>query len=984
MERAHFAFRPSGRGFTAGHDTHAVRAEAGAFSVAPLDPRSGRLAEAAALRLETRAIRAGGAALDLTPARQSVSPETGALLIERAGGVTEVIRNLAAGVEQSWRLVERPAHSGDLVFEVAATGPAYTRETAGGLHFAAASGPGMRYSHATWIAADGARTPIRAALVGDRIRMTVPGELVAESAFPAVLDPVVGPEVAVDDPVVGPPGARSFEPEVAFTGSQYLAVWRDTRFGNSSAIVGTRLSDAGVILDPLGITIEEAATDVLSEPTVAFAGTVYLVAWEDRTGSNRDIEAASVSTTGAVTSLASPAATIAVEISPALAARGNQALLVYTGGGSVRASLFSGGGFAAGVTVSTGTDPVVAADPAGDYLVAWTEGGASPDLRGRFVDNGGAVSGGAFDISAANGEQAEPALSFDGSNFVAVWRNNNDIFGARITPGGLVLDTRVQGGDVVGGVAVSTEDGLDEHPTVACGPSGCLAAWVDGRDAAALGPDIYGVVIESGFNVGSSFPVAALDRRQDEPSAVAAGSQWFVVWRDNSIGLQYPYGARIESDGSLLDPDGILLATGNNAQVDATAARADEGWILLWSDSRAVGNDILAITLDGTGVKLDDPPFGISAAPRHQSLPDVTFDGSRYVAAWTDSRGANRDVFADRIEVDGQPLDGNGFAVTTGVRDQTLPAVAWSDGSSGLVVWQDRRAGNFDILGALIDSDGSVMSADIPVCDAAGDQVRASVAFDPERSIYLVAWSDRRAGEADIFAARVDTSGNVLDVDGLPVSSAAGNQLVPDVAYAGDEFLVAWEDRGADVVGDIVGARVTVDGSLQVLDADGIELAGGATNQGRPSVTASAGAFALAWSDGDLASETGLDIVARRVQLDGALAEPFTVSGESGDEREPVLAGRSEFTSLLAAYSRSDEAIGAPRVFARFVDEEGAGDAGPGGDGDGGPGQDGGFGALADDGGCGCRSSGPAGSGATVVLVLLALAAIRRRKRYQE
>ena len=986
MDRTHFAFRASGDGFAAGHATHGVRVDGGVVAVTPRVRGGGAGAE---LRLETRAIRAGGIALDSSAARVSTDPSSGAVRIER-GGVTEIVQNRASGVEQSWRLAERPAVDGDLVFEVAVQGPRFAGETDGGLHFAAAGGPGLRYSHAAWIAADGARTPIRATFADGLIRMTVPGPLVARSSFPAVLDPVVGPEVAADQPVVGPAGASSFEPVVAYSGSQYLAVWRDTRFGNSSAIFGVRLSDAGVVLDPLGISIAEAATDVLSEPTVAFVDSDYLVAWEDRAGGDRDIEAATVSTTGTVTPLASPAATTAVETSPVLAARGAEALLVFGGASSVRASLFTGGSFAPAIDVSAGADPVVAADPAGDYLVAWTEGGANPDLRGRFVDSGGATSGSAFDISAANGDQAEPALSFDGVNFVAVWRNNADIFGARVSPLGLVLDTRLQGGDVVGGVVISALEGADFHPTVACGPSGCLAAWVDGRDQAVLGPDIYGAIIGTGFVVGSSFPIAALDRRQAEPSAVSAGTGWFVIWRDNSIGLQYPYGARIASDGSLLDPDGILLATGNNAQVDAAVARSDDGWLLLWSDSRSVGNDILAITLDNAGTKLDDSPLVISSASRHQSLPDITFDGSRYVAAWTDSRGTNRDIFADRIEVDGQSLDGNGFAVTTGTRDQTLPAVAWSDGSSGLVVWQDRRAGNFDILAAVVADDGSVMAGDIAVCDEPSDQIRASVAFDPERSVYLVVWSDRRGGpgDHDIFAARVDTSGNVLDPDGLAVSSATGSQLTPDVAYAGDEFLVVWEDRRVGPGGDIYGARVSADGSLQVADAEGIELAGGEASQGRPSVTASAGAFAVAWSDGDLGAPTGLDILARRVQLDGTQADAFIVSGEEGDEREPNLSGRLDQTSLLAAYSRSDEEIGAPRVFARFVDEEGAGgDGGPGdaGSGDGGPGADGGFGALADDGGCGCRSSGGAGTGTTGLLVLLALAEVRRRRRrYQE
>jgi MYXO-CTERM domain-containing protein len=867
------------------------------------------------------------------------------------------------------------------------------------------------------MAADGSATPVRATWDRGLVTMTVPGELVARSAFPAVLDPIVGPEVAVDDPVVGPPGARSYEPAVATSGSGYLAVWRDTRFGNSSAIFGTRLSDAGLPLDPLGILVDEAPTNVLALPSVVFANGAYLVAWEDRGGTGADIGTATISSGGVVTPVVSPAASASAELTPALAARGDEALLVFRSASTVRASLFTGGAFDPAFDVSTGVDPVVAADPSGDYLVAWSQGATNPDLRGRFVSAAGAVSGGAFAISAANGDQVEASLSFNGVAFVAVWRNNADIYGARISTAGVVIDTRVESGNVVGGVPVSANPSLQEQPTVACNGLDCLTAWVDRRDSDPLGADVYALILGPGFIPGSDFAISALDRQQLEPAAIASGSGWFMVWRDNSIGLQYPFGARIASDGSLIDPDGILLATGNNAQVDEVTARSTDSWLLLWSDSRSVGNDILGVRFDAPGNKIDDAPLRVTGAPRQQNLPDVAFDGARYVTVWSDARGSNRDIFAGRVETSGDTLDGDGFAVTTATRDQTLPAVAWSDGDDGLVVWQDRRNGNFDIFAAVIGGDGTVIASDIPVCDTSGDQLRPSVAFDPVRSAYLVVWSDRRGGngENDIYGARIDTSGNVLDPDGVAINTAPGMQLTPDVAYSQDEFLVVWEDRQTDLLGDITGARVTVDGTLDVLDVDGIDVRASAGVQGRPSVATTLRGFAVAWSDGTDVTTTGLDIIATYVSADGTQAEgPFTISNEDGDEREPALAGAADRSTLLASYVRSDETIGAPRVFARLIDEDTDGDgigdatdncpeiANPGqededgdgigdvcdgnedaGPGDGGPGDDGGFGAIKDDGGCGCRSgSPPGGGGAALVLLALALA-FRRRRRHQ-
>ena len=1015
MERAGLAFRPAGPALVARGAAHQVDVAGGVIRLTPVV--EGR--PASALELETVAIDRGGARLPAAAGAAAIDPATGAARLAR-GAVVEQVQNLTGGIEQSWRFERAPAGRGDLRVEVAARGQALAAATASGLHFAAAAGPGFRYSHATWIAADGARTEVPARWAAGRIEMIVPSAVVAASRYPAVLDPIVGPEVAVDTPVPGPPGARSFEPVVAFSGSQYLAVWRDTRFGQTSDIFATRLSSGGVVLDPLGIEVAAAATNVLRSPTVAFVGGDYLVAWEDRSGGNPDIEAALVTTDGAVTALGAAAASGAAETAPALAARGDEALLVFRAGTTVRAALFTGGGFDPAVDVSTGNEPAVAADPAGDYLVVWSQGATAPDVRGRFVTSGGATSGADFDISAGNGDQVEPAVDFDGTDFVVLFRRNADVFGTRVSTTGEVRDTHNEGGTPVGGVAVSTRPGQQSTPSVSCGASGCLAGWVDARDVDALGFDIYAAVIDPdpSFTVGEDFPIASLDRAQIEPSTTTAGSSWFIVWQDSSTGLQYPYGSRIAADGSVVDAEPILLLSGNNAQVQPALARSDIGWLLTWSDSRTVGNDVLGARLDPAGALLDDEPRTVSDAPRVQNGPAAAFDGGRQVVVWADARGATRDVYAARVGIDGTLMDPGGIPIATAERDQTGPDIAWSDGDSGLVVWQDRQAGNFDIHAAVLDDEGEVTASDFTVCGAEGDQVRPAVAFDRQTSMYLVVWSDRRGGTGtnDVYAARIDTTGNVLDPCGVAVAAEASTQLVPDVAY-GDVlggFLVAWEDRRSAPSGDVYAARVTVgDGGVEVLDPGGVPVSAGPGREGEPAVTATAGGFVVAWSDARDIADTGYDLYGAYIDADGAVepAGGFLISAEEGDEREPALEGRTGGSSFVAAYARSDLEVGAPRVFARVLDEDmdgdgvgddtdncpevenpdqadgdgdGVGDAceglGDAGTGDGGSGGDGGFGALADDGGCGCRSSGTPG-GQAMSLVLLALVLVRRRRR---
>lgn len=1008
VDRIHFAFRPSPAGFAAGHSTHAVSVEGGALRVTPVQSRDERELRGADLRVETSAIRAGERALDVGVRATRVDEQSGQLVIERAA-VTELIENSAAGVEQSWRFAASPG-AGDLVIELAVSGLPLVARTASGLHFAA-GGLGLRYSNGTWIGADGRATAVAAVHRDGVVELRVPGEVVAATRFPAILDPVIGPEVAVDEPLVGPPGQQSSDPVVAFSGSEYLAVWRDTRFGQTTAITATRVGQDGSVLDPLGIAIAQGGNHALRNPAVAFVGGAFLVAWEDLTSGNPDIDVASVSPGGTVSAMPMAAASAAGEVLPALAARGDEALLVYRSSGRIMSSLFSGGSFGAPLDLSGGTDPAVAADPDGNYLVAWSQGAAGPDLRGRFVAPTGAADGTAFDISDASGDQVEPAISFDGTDFVLVWRDDADLYGSRVSATGTVRDRRLQGGRLVGGVAVVTEAGIQRMPALACGASGCLTAWEDYRDVDVLGGDIYAAVIGADFAVGAGFEVAALDRYQIEPGVAAGSNGWFLAWRDNSTGIQYPFGARIAADGSVVDPDGILLSTGNNAQVDPAVARAADGsWLVTWSDSRSVGNDILGLTLDAAAIPTRDAPLVVSGAARHQNMPALVFDGTGYLAAWSDARGATRDIYAGRLGADGAALDGNGFAVSTAARDQSDPAIAWSDGSTGLIVWHDRRATNFDILGATVDSDGVVTSVDVPVCAMDGDQLRPAVAFDPVSSLYLVVWSDRRAGIGtnDIYGARVDTSGNVLDPCGVPIASAASTQHAPSVAFGDDQFLVVWEDKRSDLLRDVYGARVTIDSAaVTVLDANGFPIADAGVREAEPSVAFTSAGFLVAWSDGRDVSASGFDVYAARVGADGVVGESFAVSAEVGDERSPTLRGNSDRSAALTAYVRTDEALGAPRVFARLVDEDsdddgigdeedncpevanpgqedsdgdGVGDACVGAGGDAGIGTDGGFGALSDDGGCGCRATG-GGDLCGTLLLLLAVGLWRRRRR---
>ena len=112
---------------------------------------------------------------------------------------------------------------------------------------------------------------------------------------------------------------------------------------------------------------------------------------------------------------------------------------------------------------------------------------------------------------------------------------------------------------------------------------------------------------------------------------------------------------------------------------------------------------------------------------------------------------------------------------------------------------------------------------------------------------HLVAWDDDRNDQwGDIYAARVSPAGAVLNPYGIAVakhSSTAGSaQREPSVAVNGT-FLVSWrDDRRLGVLADgadIFTARVNSNGA--VLDPSGISLTSSATYDSQPAVAPGAG-----------------------------------------------------------------------------------------------------------------------------------------------
>jgi hypothetical protein len=77
----------------------------------------------------------------------------------------------------------------------------------------------------------------------------------------------------------------------------------------------------------------------------------------------------------------------------------------------------------------------------------------------------------------------------------------------------------------------------------------------------------------------------------------------------------------------------------------------------------------------------------------------------------------------------------------------------------------------------------------------------------------LVVWNDTRngAGDLDVFGARIDASGALLDPAGISLLTGAGTQRPTTLSYTGTSFALAWQTPALDSVLtriDSSGARI--------------------------------------------------------------------------------------------------------------------------------------------------------------------------------
>ena len=224
-----------------------------------------------------------------------------------------------------------------------------------------------------------------------------------------------------------------------------------------------------------------------------------------------------------------------------------------------------------------------------------------------------------------------------------------------------------------------------------------------------------------------------------------------------------------------------------------------------------------------------------------------------------------------------------GLPLCTAENEQHFPVLVPDDQGGAIVAWSDARHANRDIFAQRVSAEGDMYWAanGIPICDLPSSQSWPLIVSDTQGGAILI-WGDTRRGNQDSYAQRIDANGEKLWApEGVPVCTHP--TLQDDLNATADGkggVIVVWEDwRNGNQ--DIYAQRIDATGK-PLWEADGVPVYKGDGDQYDPVLVADEqGGAIFAWWD---ISTPDWNIFAQRLSAAG---EPLWDSTDT-PENTPV------------------------------------------------------------------------------------------------
>jgi hypothetical protein len=100
------------------------------------------------------------------------------------------------------------------------------------------------------------------------------------------------------------------------------------------------------------------------------------------------------------------------------------------------------------------------------------------------------------------------------------------------------------------------------------------------------------------------------------------------------------YGARVTSDGTVLDPQGLVISRAPETPTPRVSGWLG-GFLVVWPQHTATGWDVYGARFTSSGDAIDTSAFIVSAEPTDEGVPVVAGDGNGHAAVAYQRLGAD-------------------------------------------------------------------------------------------------------------------------------------------------------------------------------------------------------------------------------------------------------------------------------------------------------------------------------------------------------
>lgn len=265
----------------------------------------------------------------------------------------------------------------------------------------------------------------------------------------------------------------------------------------------------------------------------------------------------------------------------------------------------------------------------------------------------------------------------------------------------------------------------------------------------------------------------------------------------------------------------LSFAPDANGRGGAVWADTTETWGVTYWETAAGSTDIFFRQLAPDGSPLGEPTL-ITRAPGDAFGADMVWTGEVFGLVWQDRRDGVWEIYFNRLTPDGEKLAAD-YRVTFAPDWSINPTLVWT-GDEFVLAWQDWRhrataPDNFEVYVTFLDRNGFEIGDDIRLTNDPQNSEGPALAIAGER--IGLAYVDGRTGVEQVWFMVLDLAGEIVEAP-VRVSTSNTDAYSPELVWAEDAFLLAWQEETLAGDFDIVSARIAseVEGPVTIVSGE--------------------------------------------------------------------------------------------------------------------------------------------------------------------